>query len=53
MRLDPTLERVSFTGQVTVYGGRNYLLPTRYARLNGDAAPPTSARWRTSITSRS
>lgn len=44
MRLDATLERVTFTGQVTVYGGRNYLLPTRYARLAAgaeadDAAP--------------
>ncbi len=41
MTLDPTLERVTFTGQVTVYGGRNYLLASRYARL-GPAAEPES-----------
>ena len=39
MALDPTLERVTFTGQVTVYDGRNYLLASRYARLGAASEP--------------
>ncbi|MEZ6242222.1 MAG: hypothetical protein R3B57_04190 [Phycisphaerales bacterium] len=43
MELDPTLERVAFTGQVTVYDRRNYLLPTQYARLGEVGSAPESA----------
>lgn len=41
MELDPTLERVAFTGQVTVYDGRNFLLPSAYARLDAPGADET------------